>query len=213
MLQQVLHNTPVKHVITTQIGDLLPTPKRWIVNSSSRRVKKMVPAWRITAPPGSARRSRAARRRRSEPVAMTREDIAFLQYTGGTTGVSKGAMLTHRNILANMRADGRVGCGELQEGTEIAIAPLPLYHIFCLTATLSFMKWGSLIVLITNPRDMRAFLKELGRWKWSVMTGVNTLFAAPPQHTGFRRLDFSSLKVVVGGGAAVSSRWPSTGRR
>ena len=142
---------------------------------------------------------------------MTREDIAFLQYTGGTTGVAKGAMLTHRNILANLEQTGVWISGSFKEGAEIVIAPLPLYHIFCLTSTLSFMKWGSLIVLITNPRDMPAFVKELGQWKWSVMTGVNTLFNGLLNTPGFDQLDFSALKVVVGGGAAVqkpvAERW------
>ena len=148
---------------------------------------------------------------------MTREDIAFLQYTGGTTGVAKGAMLTHRNILANLEQTGVWISGSFKEGAEIVIAPLPMYHIFCLTSTLSFMKWGSLIVLITNPRDLPAFVKELGRWKWSVMTGVNTLFNGLLNTPGFDRLDFSALKVVIGGGAAVqkpvAERWQQvTGR-
>ena len=121
-----------------------------------------------TAPSVSARRSRAARRRRSGRSKRAHDDIAFLQYTGGTTGVAKGAMLTHRNILANLEQTGVWVSGTFKEGAEIVIAPLPMYHIFCLTSTLSFMKWGSLIVLITNPRDMRGFVKELRKWKWSV---------------------------------------------
>ena len=148
---------------------------------------------------------------------VTRDDIAFLQYTGGTTGVSKGAMLTHRNILANLEQTGVWISGSFKEGAEIVIAPLPMYHIFCLTSTLSFMKWGSLIVLITNPRDMPGFVKELGQWKWSVMTGVNTLFNGLLNTPGFEQLDFSALKVVIGGGAAVqkpvAERWQQvTGR-
>jgi long-chain acyl-CoA synthetase len=177
----------------------------------------MVPAWRIDG----AIRSRVALARGAatapKPVEVTREDIAFLQYTGGTTGVSKGAMLTHRNILANMEQTGVWVSASFKEGTEIAIAPLPLYHIFCLTATLSFMKWGSLIVLITNPRDLPALVKECGRWKWSVMTGVNTLFNGLLNTRGFDQLDFSALKAVIGGGAAVqqpvAERWQQvTGR-
>ncbi len=142
---------------------------------------------------------------------LTHADIAFLQYTGGTTGVAKGAMLTHRNMLANVEQTGAWVSGNFKEGEEIVIAPLPMYHIFCLTSTLSFMKWGSLIVLITNPRDMPAFVEELRRWKWSVMTGVNTLFNGLLNTPGFDRLDFTSVKVVVGGGAAVqrpiAERW------
>jgi len=142
---------------------------------------------------------------------MTREDIAFLQYTGGTTGVAKGAMLTHRNILANVEQTGVWISASFKEGAEIAIAPLPMYHIFCLTSTLAFMKWGSLTVLITNPRDMPAFIKELKRWKFSVMTGVNTLFNALMNTPGFSEVDFSHLVATVGGGMAVqravAERW------
>jgi long-chain acyl-CoA synthetase len=204
-------------VITTQLGDMLPKPKRWLVNLVVKKVKKMVPAWRIDG----AIRFRAALARGAamtlEPVEVAREDAAFLQYTGGTTGVSKGAILTHRNILANLEQTGVWISGSFKEGTEIAIAPLPLYHIFCLTSTLSFMKWGSLMVLITNPRDLPAFVKELRKWKWSVMTGVNTLFNGLLNTPGFDQLDFSSLKVVVGGGASVqkpvAERWQQvTGR-
>jgi long-chain acyl-CoA synthetase len=177
----------------------------------------MVPAWRI----GGAIGFRAALARGAaasfKPVVVTREDIAFLQYTGGTTGVSKGAMLTHRNILANMEQTGEWVSACFKEGTKIAIAPLPLYHIFCLTGTLSFMKWGSLNVLITNPRDLPALVKELGRWKWSIMTGVNTLFNGLLNTPGFDQLDFSAVKAVIGGGAAVqrpvAERWQQvTGR-
>jgi long-chain acyl-CoA synthetase len=134
---------------------------------------------------------------------MNASDLAFLQYTGGTTGVSKGAMLTHRNMLANLEQTGVWISGSFKEGSEIVIAPLPMYHIFCLTSTLSFMKWGSLSVLITNPRDLPALVHELAQWKWSVMSGVNTLFNGLLHTPGFSALDFSSLKVVIGGGAAV----------
>jgi len=210
-LQQILPNTPVEHVIATQVGDLLPPRKRWIVNFIVKRVKKMVPAWRIDR----AIKLRTALRRGADspfdPVDVGPDDIAFLQYTGGTTGVAKGAMLTHRNILANIEQTGVWVSGAFVEGTEIVIAPLPLYHIFSLTSTLSFMKWGSLTVLITNPRDLRDFIKGLGKWKWSVMTGVNTLFNGLLNARGFGRLDFSAVKVVVGGGAAiqksVADRW------
>ncbi len=210
-LQQVLGKTRIEHVITTQLGDLLPIPKRWIVNLVIKRVKKMVPAWRIDGAIGF--RSALARGAATplKPVEVTHDDIALLQYTGGTTGVPKGAVLTHRNVLANLEQTGVWVSLSFKEGTEIAIAPLPMYHIFCLTSTLSFMKWGSLIVLITNPRDLPALVKELGRWKFSVMTGVNTLFNRLLNTPGFDRLDFSALKVVVGGGAAVqkpvAERW------
>ena len=203
VLQQVIGNTPVEHVITTRIGDMLPAPKRWIVNFVISKVKKMVPAWRIERAIGFREALARGAAAALKPVEVTREDLAFLQYTGGTTGVSKGAMLTHRNVLANMEQTGAWVSLIFEEGTEIAIAPLPLYHIFCLTATLSFMKWGSLNVLITNPRDLPGLVKELGRWPWTIMTGVNTLFNGLLNTTGFDRLDFSSLKAVIGGGAAV----------
>jgi len=210
-LQQVLGKTRVKHVITTQVGDLLPIPKRWLVNFVIRYVRKMVPAWQIDG----ATTLGAALERGSAvplgPVDIHAEDLAFLQYTGGTTGVAKGAMLTHRNILANLEQTGIWISVSFKEGAEIVIAPLPMYHIFCLTSTLSFMKWGSLSVLITNPRDLPALVKEMGNWKFTTMTGVNTLFNGLLNTPGFEQLDFSTLKVVVGGGAAVqkpvAERW------
>ncbi len=210
-LQQVLPDTPVEHVITTQVGDLLPIWKRWVLNFIVKRAKRMVPAWRIE---GSFKfRAALARGARApfKAVDVAPDDIAFLQYTGGTTGVAKGAMLTHRNILANIEQTGLWVSGSFKEGSEIVVAPLPLYHIFSLTSTLSFMRWGGLIVLITNPRDIRAFVKELGKWRWSVITGVNTLFNGLLNAPGFDRLDFSAVKVVVGGGSAVqkavADRW------
>jgi long-chain acyl-CoA synthetase len=210
-LQRVLPNTPVEHVITTQIGDLLPNRKRWIVNVIVKRAKKMIPAWRID---GAIKFRKALRRGAKSPfrpVDVARDDIAFLQYTGGTTGVAKGAMLSHRNILANLEQTGVWISTHFKEGAEIVIAPLPMYHIFCLTSTLSFMKWGSLTVLITNPRDIRGFVKELRKWKWTAMTGVNTLFNGLLNAPGFNRLDFSAVKAVIGGGAAVqkpvAERW------
>ena len=206
VLQQVLPNTPVEHVITTQVGDLLPAWKRWILNFVVKRAKRMVPAWRIEGTVGFRKALARGARSPFRAVDVTAGDLAFLQYTGGTTGVAKGAMLTHRNILANIEQTGAWVSGSFEEGTEIVIAPLPLYHIFSLTSTLSFMKWGSLTVLITNPRDIRAFVKELGHWKWSVMTGVNTLFNGLLNARGFDRLDFSAVKVVVGGGAAIQKR-------
>jgi long-chain acyl-CoA synthetase len=173
-LQQVWKKTALQHLITTQVGDLLPIPKRWIVNFVVKTVKKMVPAWRLdgalTFPEALARGAAA----RFTPVAIAASDLAFLQYTGGTTGVSKGAMLSHRNLLANLEQTGIWISGSFEAGREIVIAPLPMYHIFCLTSTLSFMTWGSLSVLISNPRDLPALVAELGRWKWSVLSGVST---------------------------------------
>ncbi len=210
-LQEVLPKTAIKHVISSQVGDMLPAPKRWAINFAVKHVKKMVPSWHIDhALPLRDALERGARTT-FKPVALTHEDIAFLQYTGGTTGTAKGAMLTHGNLLANLEQVSLWISSQFKEGCEVAIAPLPMYHIFCLTSSLGFLKWGSLIVLITNPRDLPAFVKELGHWKFSVLTGVNTLFNALLNTPGFDKLDFSALKVVVGGGAAVqksvAERW------
>ena len=211
ILQEVLPETALQQVISTQVGDMLPVPKRWLVNFVIKRVKNMVPDWQIAgAIPFLKALARGSRAEFTRPK-ITHEDIAFLQYTGGTTGVAKGAMLTQCNMLANLEQVNLWISSRFKEGCEIAVAPLPMYHIFCLTSTLGFLKWGSMIVLITNPRDLPAFIKELGKWKFSVMTGVNTLFNGLMNSPGFERLDFSALKVVVGGGAsvqkAVAERW------
>ena len=210
-LERVLPNTSVEHVITTELGDLLSIPKRWLVNAIVRRVRKLVPDWHID---GAIDWHSAMRRGATctlNPVDLTNDDTAFLQYTGGTTGIAKGAVLTHRNILANLEQTGVWLSGNFREGAEIVIAPLPMYHIFCLTSTLLFMKWGSLIVLITNPRDLPAFVKEMRKWQWTVMTGVNTLFNGLMNTAGFERVNFATVKLVVGGGAAVqkavAERW------
>jgi len=210
-LQRVLPNTSVEHVVTTQLGDLLPNPRRWLVNFIVKRVKRMVPDWRIDGAIGFRTALERGAKSPLTPVDVSRHDVAFLQYTGGTTGVAKGAMLTHRNVLANLEQTGVWVSARFKEGAEIVVAPLPMYHVFCLSSTLSFMKWGSVIVLITNPRDLRAFVNELRKWKWSVMTGVNTLFNGLLNTRGFERLDCSAIKVIVGGGAAVqkavAERW------
>ena len=210
-LQKIQPNTSIKHIISTQVGDMLPVPKRWLVNFVIKRVKKMVPDWSIpNAEPLSAALQQG-RQRELSAVRIKQDDLAFLQYTGGTTGVAKGAMLSHHNMLSNLEQTNLWISSRFNEAREIAIAPLPMYHIFCLTSTMAFMKWGSMTVLITNPRDMPAFIKELGKWKFSVMTGVNTLFNALMNTPGFEKLDFSSLKLSVGGGASVlkpvAERW------
>ena len=210
-LQKVLPKTDIRHVISTQVGDLVPAPKRWLINGLVKHVKKMVPKWHI--PEAMSLRDALQRGAHSTftPVKLTREDIAFLQYTGGTTGTAKGAMLTHGNMLANLEQTNLWISASFKEAQEIAIAPLPMYHIFCMTSTMAFMKWGSLTVLITNPRDLPGFVKELRKWKFSVMTGVNTLFNGLLNTPGFDKLDFSGLKLAVGGGASVlkpvAERW------
>jgi long-chain acyl-CoA synthetase len=212
VLQEVLHNTPVKHVIVTGLGDMLGFPKSMIVNLVVKHVKKMVPAWNI---PNALRfNDILARGGRSElrPVEVTHDDIAFLQYTGGTTGVSKGAMLTHRNIVANLQQAHAWLKPFLAEGGEIIVTALPLYHIFALTANcLTFFKIGATNLLITNPRDIPGFVKELGKYKFTTLTGVNTLFNALLNDPDFAKLDFSGLRITLGGGMAVqkavAERW------
>ncbi|WP_206211981.1 AMP-binding protein [Wenzhouxiangella sp. XN24] len=211
-LEKVIGETPVKHVVVTAVGDLLPAPKRQVVNFVIRRVKKMVPAYRL---PGHLRLSEALERGRRhgfEPVVVNQEDLAFLQYTGGTTGVSKGAMLTHRNMVANLRQMHAWIGGLVDEGREVVITALPLYHVFSLVCNcLLFMSVGGVNVLITNPRDIPAFVKELSRLPFTIITGVNTLFNALVHDPGFRSLDFSHLKWAGAGGmalqAATAQRW------
>ena len=218
-LQQVVERTSVETVITTQIGDLLPVPKRWVVNYVVKNVKKMVPAWRIDG----AIEFRTALRRGAgatlKEVPLAHDDIAFLQYTGGTTGVAKGAMLTHGNIVANLQQCSSWIGRDLKGGEEVIITALPLYHIFCLTANcLVFMKLGGENVLITNPRDMPGFVKTLAGKPFSILTGVNTLFNGLLNTPGFDQLDFKRVKFSLGGGTAVqravAERWQKvTGSR
>ncbi len=203
-VQEVAAKTKVKHVIVTSIGEMLGF-KGLIVDFVLRHVKKMVPAWSL---PGALRLSDVlaeGRRGKLERVPLGHDDLAFLQYTGGTTGVAKGAMLLHRNIVANLlqaRAWVRPFLGA--EGTEIIITPLPLYHIFSLTANcLVFMTLGAENVLITNPRDIPGFVKEMARHKFTAFTGVNTLFNALVNNADFAKLDFSTLRMTLGGGMAV----------
>ncbi len=211
-LQEVIGRTKVKTVVTTQIGDMLGFPKSLLANFVVKRVKKMVPPFDL---PGAVRFNdalSAGRSHRLAPPPIGLEDIAFLQYTGGTTGVSKGAMLTHGNLVANLlQVSGWVGTG-LEEGRETVITALPLYHIFALTGNcLTFMKIGAKNVLIPNPRDMPGFVAELGRHHFTAITGVNTLFNALMNTPGFAQLDFSGLKMTLGGGMAVqravAERW------
>ena len=218
VLQEVIGRTKVRKVVTTQLGDMLGFPKSLLVNYVVKHKKKLVPAWDL---PGSIPFRKAitegARHALVEPT-LTHDDIAFLQYTGGTTGVSKGAMLTHGNIVANlMQTSAWIGRG-LAEGKEIVITALPMYHIFALTGScLVNMKLGAHNILITNPRDMPGFVKELGKWRFTSISGVNTLFSALMNTPGFDKLDFSSMKLSLGGGMAVqravAERWKQiTGR-
>jgi long-chain acyl-CoA synthetase len=212
VVQKVLPDTALKQVITTGLGDMLGFPKGAIVNFVLRHVKKMVPDYDI---PGAVRFNdtlKLGERHALPDIAITHDDIAFLQYTGGTTGVAKGAMLTHRNLVANMQQASVWIGNDLEYGKEIIITALPLYHIFALTANgLVFMKLGGLNHLITNPRDMPAFVKELKKVRFTAVTGVNTLFNGLLNTPGFDEVDFSSLKLTLGGGMAVqravAERW------
>lgn len=204
VLEQVISETDVKHVIVTELGDLFPFPKGILINSVLKYIKKMVPAWNIPSAKYFKQVIKSGSEMTFEPVKLKGEDIAFLQYTGGTTGVAKGAMLTHRNMVANMEQASAWLGNMLELGEETIITALPLYHIFSLTANcMVFMKSGGLNVLITNPRDIPGFVKVLKKTKFTAITGVNTLFNALLNHDDFKTIDFSSLKICLGGGMAV----------
>lgn len=209
---EVVAGTQVKQVIVTSVGEMLGFPKGKIVDFVIKYVKKLVPDYEI---PGAVdfRHALSEGAKHALPsVTLRNTDIAFLQYTGGTTGVAKGAMLTHRNLVANMQqASAWIGTNA-KPGQEIIITALPLYHIFALTANgLVFMKFGGLNHLITNPRDMPGFVKELKSVKFTAITGVNTLFNGLLNTPGFDTVDFSSLHLTLGGGMAVqravAERW------
>jgi long-chain acyl-CoA synthetase len=205
-LQQVVHETSVETVIVTGAGDLFPFPKSVLVNFVLRHVKKQVPEYSLPGAVGFAEALSKGKYENLEPVPLAHEDIAFLQYTGGTTGVSKGAVLTHRNMVANvLQSEAWMG-PSLREasGQMILITALPLYHIFSLTANcLLFMRLGAHNVLIANPRDFPGFVKELSKYRFTFFSGVNTLFNALLHTPGFDHVDFSALKVSLGGGMAV----------
>ncbi|MFC5439695.1 AMP-binding protein [Rhodanobacter ginsenosidimutans] len=215
-LQQSLAGTQIEHIVTTGIGDMLGFPKGALINFVLKHVKKMVPSFRL---PQAVRFRDALARGATHPlpaVTLTRDDLAFLQYTGGTTGVAKGAMLTHGNMVANMlQASAWIGTELVTPGEEVIITALPLYHIFSLTANgLVFMSLGGLNWLITNPRDMPGFVKELKKSRPTAITGVNTLFNGLLNTPGFAELDFSRLHLTLGGGMAVqrsvAERWKKT---
>ncbi|TMO47695.1 long-chain-fatty-acid--CoA ligase FadD [Pseudoalteromonas ruthenica] len=218
-LEKALGKTNVKHIVVTQVGDMVGGLKKHLVNFVVKHIKKMVPSFELPNPIAFTdvlKKGDASRYTRPE---ITLDDLAFLQYTGGTTGVSKGAMLTHGNMVGNLEQVS--GCLDniLDKGKEIVVTALPLYHIFALTANcLTFMKYGGLNLLITNPRDMKGFVKELSDNKFTVMTGVNTLFNGLLNTDGFADVDFSNLKMSLGGGMAVqrpvAERWQKvTGTR
>lgn len=211
-LQSVLAKTKIKHVITTQIGDFHNFPKKAIINFVVKRVKGMVPSFSL---PGAIKLNDAIAKGRNgqfSPVEIDRNDTAFLQYTGGTTGVSKGAELTHRNILANLEQNYAWMKSSLTDGSEVVITALPLYHIFSLTVNcFTMLQIGAKNILVTNPRDMKAFIKDLSKYPFTVFTGVNTLFNGLMNQEAFTKLNFSHLKIAIGGGMAVqqavAKRW------
>ena len=210
-LEGALDGTDCRHVITTAVGDLFPFFKRTIVNFVVRKVKKMVPAYSIPHAVSFRDALALGSSHGFTPHEIHNSDIAFLQYTGGTTGVSKGAILTHRNLIANIQQVG-VWIGQtFEEGKEIAMTALPLYHIFSLTATMAFTQWGATMVLITNPRDIENLAKECIKWDFSVIVGVNTLFSAMLRNETFRSHRFSRLKLTAGGGTqvqrAIAEQW------
>lgn len=212
VLAEVVGKTNIRHVVTTQLGDLLGFPKRLVVNFVVKHVKRLVPVWKLVGAVSFRHALALGRGHAWEPLDIGPEDIAFLQYTGGTTGVPKGAMLTHRNLAANLQQAHAWLRNVLEEGEEIVITPLPLYHIFALTANcLIFLKIGAMNVLITNPRDIPGFVKELAKYRFTVITGVNTLYNALLENADFRKLDFSRLRVSLSGGMAVqrsvAARW------
>ena len=210
-LQEVIGETSVRTVVTTEVGDLLPTLKRLVTNAVVKHVKKMVPTWRL---PGSVcwRDALAAgRAQQLDAVSLGHDDHAFLQYTGGTTGVAKGAQLSHGNMVANVLQVSAWMSPNLHEGQETLILPLPMYHVFALTGALSFFSQGAQAVLVANPRDMPDFLKVLASTPFTAIIGVNTLFRAMLDAPGFAAIDLSRLKLAVAGGMAVQQvvahRW------
>lgn len=203
-LEQVITNTPVEQVILTSLGDRLGALKGTIVNLVVKHVKKMVPKFKLANTVRFNTALKLGSQRQFTPVDIVGSDIAFLQYTGGTTGLSKGAMLTHRNMVANLQQAKAMLSSLLDEGQELVVTALPLYHIFALTANcLMFVTIGGTNLLITNPRDMPAFVKELAKHPFTALTGVNTLFNGLLNTSGFSDLDFSHLKLSLGGGMAV----------
>lgn len=217
-LEQILKETEVQSVVVTEIGDALPFPKGWLVSSVVKHIKKMVPPYKLPQAYSFRSALEIGATKPSIPYTAKLEETAFLQYTGGTTGVSKGAVLTHQNVLANMLQILSWMKPLLEEGKEVIITALPLYHIFSLTVNcLTFMTYGGENVLITNPKDIAGFIKTLKQTKFTVLTGVNTLFNALMNHPKFSEIDFSYNKISVAGAMAlqktVAEKWKSLTRK
>jgi len=205
VLEEVIADTEIDYVVTTGVGDLLGWPKSALTNFVLRHVKKQVPAYHLAKSVSFKGALRAGAKKSLQSVDIGFADIAFLQYTGGTTGVSKGAMLSHRNMVYNVQQT-TVWQGDAYKGVEpiVAITALPLYHIFSLQGNcLTVMAQGGQNILIANPRDFEGFAKEIASHKFSLFTGVNTMFSALMNTPGFEDIDFSDLRVCIGGGTAV----------
>ena len=203
-LEKIIAETEIKTVILTSIGELLGFFKGGITNFVVRNVKGMVPKFNIPNTVSFTEAINQGKKFTIKPFQGQPDDVILLQYTGGTTGLSKGAMLTNRNMVANMEQVRAWMQPFVKDGNEIALCPLPLYHIFAFTVNcLVFMSFGAQNILITNPRDMDGLIKEMSQYKFSMITGLNTLFNAMLNHADFSKLDFSKLKITVGGGMAV----------
>ncbi|WP_022964165.1 long-chain-fatty-acid--CoA ligase [Halopseudomonas pelagia] len=226
LVEEVAPDTDLKYLFEARMGDMLPGLKGLLVNTVVKRVKKMVPTFNLPQAVSFKAALKASKGKTPKPVSKTLDDVAVLQYTGGTTGPSKGAMLTHGNLVANMlqvyanmQQLDKDGKKIMSDGSEIVICPLPLYHIFAFTANcMCMMLAGYHNVLITNPRDIPGFVKELKKWKFSSMVGLNTLFVALMEHPEFMDIDFSHLKGTTSGGTALvkatAERWEGkTGSR
>ncbi|SFH83549.1 long-chain acyl-CoA synthetase [Pseudomonas guineae] len=212
LVEQVLPKTGIKTLIITEVGDMLSPLKRLLVNTVVKHVKKMVPAYNLPHAIKFTTAMAKGRGQGAKDAAPNNDEIAVLQYTGGTTGVAKGAMLTHRNLIANMLQVKALMGSEMSEGSEVLIAPLPLYHIYAFTFhCMAMMLIGGHNVLITNPRDLPAMTKDLAKYKFTGFVGLNTLFVALCNNEDFRKLDFSTLKATFSGGMALqlatAERW------
>ena len=214
-LEKVLDKTDIKHVLVTQLADLHDVPKRWLINAVVKHVKKMVPAYSLPSAVGFRDALKKGASLSHTEVKRSPDELAALQYTGGTTGMPKGAMLTHRNLIANMLQAREAIGPHLTDGEELVIAPLPVYHIYTFTVNCLFlMETGNHSLLITNPRDLDGFIKELKGLPFSAFIGLNTLFNALCNRDDFKQLDFSKLKLTISGGMALTKaaaqRWEKT---
>jgi long-chain acyl-CoA synthetase len=212
-VQEVLNRNPALRptVITTEVGDMFPLIKEVVTNVVVKYVKKMVPQWQIEGATEFNAALRHGRDQNLQHVPLVHRDLAFLQYTGGTTGVAKGVMLTHGNLVANVQQMAQWMAPYLVTGAEIFVCPLPLYHVYALTSALVFMKFGAHTVLVTNPRDMHAFIHDLKKYPFTIMIGVNTLYRALLDAPEFADVDTGCLKLTSSGGMAVqrvvAQRW------